>query len=79
MFMERPADASAWADETEFTSISSAAGSPVRTLASLENGLASPGSDRVSVRSIGALVASSNYDGSSLKTSQQFLLAVDQS
>lgn len=64
-------------DETELTSISSAAGSPVRTLASLEKGLVSRVKDLASGSNIGELLGKSDPDGSSLRMCQQSLLEAE--
>ena len=62
-------------EETELPSTSSPAGSHVRTLASLESGLASRVRDLVYGRNIGDLLASYDHDSSSLRTCQASLVS----
>ena len=62
-------------DETELPSMSSAAGFPAKTLASLEQELASAVNDLVSGESTGDLLANYDRDSSSWRTSQACLVS----
>ncbi len=64
--------------EMELPLMSSAVGSPVKTLASLEKALALRVNDLVSGRNIGELFATCDPNGSSLKTCQQSFLGEGQ-